>query len=129
MKIDLREVLLFGGVGVAGFVVDTAVLYSLQGWLGPFAARIPSFLCAVTTTWWLNRTITFRERPSGLGATAEFRRYVVLMLLGGAVNYMAFALCLALLATARAYPVLGVAVGSVAGMGANLVTSRLLLFR
>lgn len=129
MKIPAREFLLFGGVGGFGFVVDSAVLYALQGWLGPFAARIPSFLCAVATTWWLNRRFTFRERSSGLRASTEFRRYLLLMLAGGAVNYLVFALCLAFSDTARVYPVLAVAAGSIAGMGANLTTSRLLLFR
>lgn len=129
MKISLVEVLLFGAVGAAGFVVDAAVLYLLKGSLGLFGARIPSFLCAVVTTWWLNRTFTFRERSSGLDASTEFRRYLVLMLLGGAVNYLVFALFLALFAIFRAYPVLGVAAGSIAGMGANLVMSRRLLFR
>jgi putative flippase GtrA len=129
MKKLLREITLFGLVGVAGFAVDTAVLYLLRDWLGPLIARVPSFLLAVVATWWLNRCFTFRERPSGLQAAQEFRRYLALMLSGGAVNYAVFATLLFVSETARAHPVIGVAAGSLAGMGANLLASRLFLFR
>jgi putative flippase GtrA len=129
MKKLLREIALFGLVGVAGFAVDTAVLYLLRDWLGPLVARVPSFLLAVVTTWWLNRCFTFRERPSGLQAAHEFRRYLALMLSGGAVNYTVFAMLVFLSATVREHPVIGVAAGSITGMGANLLASRLFLFR
>lgn len=129
MKKLLREILLFGCVGAAGFLVDTAVLYLLRGWLGPLAARIPSFLSAVFSTWWLNRRITFRARPSGLDAHRELGRYLLLMLFGGAVNYGVYAAMLWSLPLVGRHPVLGVAGGSLAGMAVNLATSRLLLFR
>jgi putative flippase GtrA len=129
MKRLLREIALFGLVGGAGFVVDSVVLYALRDWLGPLAARVPSFLLAVLTTWWLNRRFTFRQRPSGLQAAQEFRRYLLLMLSGGAVNYAVFAVLILVSATARLHPVLAIAAGSIAGMGVNLLASRLLLFR
>lgn len=129
MKKLLRETLLFGCVGTAGFVVDTAVLYLLRGWLGPLGARIPSFLAAVLVTWWLNRRITFRARPSGLGAHRELGRYLLLMLLGGAVNYGVYAALLLCWPLASRHPVLGVAGGSLAGMAINLLSTRLLVFR
>lgn len=129
MKGVIREIAVFGMVGTAGFVIDTAVLYLLRDTLGLLVARVPSFLAAVATTWWLNRRFTFRDRPSGLGKGQEFRRYLALMLLGGGVNYASYAALLLAFEFVRHHPVLGIAAGSIAGMGANLLSARLLLFR
>ena len=129
MKRLVREIALFGMVGTAGFLVDAAVLYLLRTTLGLLAARVPSFIAAVSVTWWLNRRFTFQRRPSGLRKWAEFRRYLVLMLVGGSVNYAVYATLLLAFGVFREYPVLGVAAGSIAGMGANLLGARLFLFR
>jgi hypothetical protein len=45
------------------------------------------------------------------------------------VNYGAFAISITAWDLARAQPWLGVAVGSIAGLGVNFLTSRLLVFR
>lgn len=129
MKVFLQETVLFGVIGTAGFIVDTAVLYLLKDTLGPLAARVPSFLAAVLTTWWLNRRVTFAHRPSGLKKTQEFQRYLTIMLVGGAINYVVYAVLLSSFETVRTHPVVGVAAGSIAGMMANLLAARCLLFR
>ena len=116
-------------VGTAGFLVDAAILYLLRDTLGLLAARVPSFIAAVAVTWWLNRRFTFQSHPSGLSKWEEFRRYLVLMLIGGSMNYVVYAALLLAFGVIREYPVLGVAAGSIAGMGANLLGARLLLFR
>ena len=51
------------------------------------------------------------------------------MLVGGSVNYAVYAALLLAFGVFREYPVLGVAAGSIAGMGANLLGARLFLFR
>ncbi|MGV6474949.1 MULTISPECIES: GtrA family protein [Azotobacter] len=128
MKI-LREIVLFGVSGAFGFLVDTAVLYMLKGPIGPFYGRIFSFLAAVLTTWLLNRYFTFRERKSGLSTRREFVAYLLLMLIGGGVNYGVYAWLIVSSPFASQYPVVGVAAGSLAGMFVNLVNSRYLLYR
>jgi putative flippase GtrA len=90
--IVFRELFLFGLVGIAGFVVDTGILYLLKSALGLYYARLISFTCAVFATWILNRHLTFRKRASGLSLTHEFSRYFGLMLSGGVVNYATYAL-------------------------------------
>ena len=61
MELFLR----FSAVGVAGFLVDTAVLYlGLAAGLGPYVGRAISYVCASTTTWYLNRRFTFHARKS-----------------------------------------------------------------
>lgn len=115
--------------GVVGFLVDSGVLYALIALgMNPYAARVPSFLIAATSTWLVNRYWTFADRRGGHRA-AEWSRYLVAMLVGGAINYTAYATLLANSATVRAWPVLGVAAGSLAGMVVNYLSSHYWIFR
>ncbi len=120
---------MFGLVGGLGFIVDAGVLYLLKDPLGLYVARAMSFLAAASFTWLLNRSITFRQHGSKLSLRREFVVYMLLMLLGGSVNYGVFAALVLMLDTVRDHPVIGVAAGSLAGMLINLASSRFLLFR
>jgi putative flippase GtrA len=55
-------------------------------------------------------------------------RYVAFMVLGALANYGAYALAITVWDVARTYLWLGVAIGSLTGMGINYTTSRLLIF-
>ncbi|ACO77817.1 hypothetical protein AvCA_16020 [Azotobacter vinelandii CA] len=55
--------------------------------------------------------------------------YLLLMLIGGGVNYGVYAWLIVSSPFASQYPVVGVAAGSLAGMFVNLVNSRYLLYR
>lgn len=125
----LGRFFLFGLVGVAGFAVDAAVLYAVRGFAGLYYGRVLSFLGAAFTTWVLNRNLTFRDRRSGTSRRSEFAIYIALMLCGGLVNYGVYAAMISRYEHVNAHPVIGVAVGSLAGMLINLFTSRFLLFR
>jgi fructose-specific phosphotransferase system IIC component len=54
---------------------------------------------------------------------------MLLMLIGGAVNYSAYAFTVSKYPVAATHPIIGVAVGSIAGMFVNLMTSRMILFK
>jgi putative flippase GtrA len=118
----------FALVGCVGFCVDVAALYVSMHLLktGPYSGRVVSYLSAVTCTWFLNRNLTFVESRSDQLA-AEWLRFTVLNLSGGVVNYAVYALCVRLLGQA-ALPVLGVALGSLAGLCVNYVASRRFVF-
>lgn len=121
----------FALVGTGGFVVDTVVLYAMLALgLGLYSGRAVSYLCAASFTWYGNRTITFAEgRASGArNIAAEWLRFVVTNLGGGAVNYAAYALLVTYSDVARAYPIIGVAVGALSGMTVNFFASRWLVF-
>ncbi|MEM9796764.1 MAG: GtrA family protein [Pseudomonadota bacterium] len=117
----------FGGfllAGGLGFVVDAGVLaLGLAIGLPAWAARIPSFLLAVVTTWLLNRRITFRSdtRPT----LREFGRYLAAMSLGLGVNYAAYITFVAL----GLHPLLALAVASCAGIVVNYLGARKVLDR
>jgi len=110
-------------------MIDAGILQIFVSGAGtnPYLARIISFLVAASATWFMNRRYTFEveHRPTH----AEWSRYIALMVLGALVNYGLFAISITVWELARAQPWLGVAVGSIAGLGINFLTSRLLVFR
>lgn len=129
MRSSLIQLCLFAASGVVGFVVDTAVLYALAPFMGPFYARMLSFLAAVFTTWLVNRALAFRNQSSELSKKSEFARYLILMLVGGLINYGAYSLLVVYSPLVRQYLVLGVAAGSLAGMVVNYLSSQFLIYR
>lgn len=125
----VRGLVLFGLVGVIGFLVDSGVLYLLKSSMGLYYGRLFSFISAVLTTWILNRHLTFSKRASGLSLWSEFSRYFGLMLGGGVVNYASYALLVYFVEFVARQPVWGVAVGSCAGMMVNYLLARFFIFR
>lgn len=121
----------FAVVGTAAFLVDAAVLYvAVWAGLGLYSGRIVSYLVAATFTWYGNRRITFDSRAqSAPAAMAQWIRFLLTNLVGGAVNYAVYAVLVSQLELVRAYPVIGVAAGSIAGLGVNFTLSRWLVFR
>ncbi|WP_312240045.1 GtrA family protein [Pantoea sp.] len=128
MKV-IKELFLFGIAGVIGFVVDAGVLYLLKPVLGIYAGRIVSFFMAVLMTWIFNRNVTFRQCSAGRGLMAEFVHYLSLMIVGGAINLGVYYLLIGHYALFHQWPVAAVAAGSVAGMAANFLSSRFLLYK
>ena len=125
----LTEFLRFGVVGTIGFVVDTAVLYAgLAFGLGLYGGRAVSYLAAASTTWALNRLWTFRGRGDG-PVHRQWVLFLLVNLIGFAMNYGTYAALIAFVPMVAAHPVLGVAAGAIAGMFGNFVLSRKLVFR
>jgi putative flippase GtrA len=120
------EFLRFCGVGVIGFVVDSAVLYGSAPYLGWLFARLVSFLVAASVTWYLNRRLTFiseAKDAAGSAMSMQYAKYLASMALGGVLNLTVYALTIA---TWKFYaaPILGVALGSCAGLALNFVIAR-----
>lgn len=119
----------FSVVGGVGFIVDAAVMYALKVFVGIYFAKMISFFCAVFVTWLLNRIFTFKGKTSGLNNRDEFSRYLLLMLLGGTINYAAFYLSITFSPFIYTYPIFGVAIGSLTGMIFNYITSSRLIYK
>lgn len=117
-------------VGAVGFLVDIAVLYLLAPLLGWYFARAGSFLAAASVTWWLNRRFTFalRRAHARQPVWLEYLQYLASMLVGGAVNYLVYASVIYGVHLVFA-PVLGVSLGSVAGLIFNYLAARHFVFR
>lgn len=123
------QFLRFAIAGGIGFVVDIAVLYlAMAAGTNFYLGRGISFICAVFATWQVNRNLAFKASGS-LSLWQEWWRYLLAMLGGGGVNYLCSAIAVALLPPGALTPMLGVAIGSVAGMSVNFISAKLFVFR
>lgn len=124
----MKQFLQFSVVGVLGFLVDTAILYAVLAFGDYYySGRVVSFLGAVTFTWYMNRTFTFRNRSPDL--FRQWFHFLVTNSGGGLVNILVYSLLIASFELVRSYPILGVAVGSIAGLTVNFTLSRKFVFR
>ena len=126
-----REILFFAISGLVGFVVDAGIVqFLVREWaVNPYEARLVSFLCAATTTWAFNRKITFKGRGSSGSKRRQLIRYLIAMAGGFALNYGAYAACVASFAVVHEWPAIGVAAGSIAGAMVNFLSSKYWIFR
>jgi putative flippase GtrA len=119
----------FVAVGAVGFLVDAGLLALLThgaGW-SPWIARLPSFLVAVTTTWLLNRRLTFAGR--GLQRrSVEAIGYGTIQACGALINLAVFAFCLARFPRLVALPLIPFAAGAAVAMLFNYVAASRLLY-
>lgn len=122
------EFIRFGCVGLCGFVVDTAVVYSLRAQLGLYGAGMAAYVVAVTVTWGLNRLWTFRGRSRG-PVHRQWALFLATNLVGFALNRGAYVILIATTEVARVYPVIAIFAGAVAGMFVNFTLSRKVVFK
>ena len=118
----------FGIVGASGVPVDATTVYVCRTTMGIYAAGAVAYLVAATWTFAFNRLWTFRDHTHG----ALWRQWLAFLganLSGMVLNRGAFFLLVTFSVTCADYPVLAVAAGAIAGMFANFVASRRLVFR
>lgn len=124
----LRQLFLFGIVGGIGFIVDAGILHITKPVLGIYWGRGLSFISAVFATWVLNRNITFKtDKKTSL--FKEFLFYLWCMLFGGIANLLSYYILIHYFLLVAENPTIGVAIGSIAGMFVNFVTSKFLVFK
>lgn len=104
--------------GSSGFTADALLLSALVSWFGwsPYLARALSFSVAMLITWYLNRTMTFGDRPKA-GVGSELARYALVQVGGVVVNYGVFAAVVALSARAERWPLIALFPAAAAAMG------------
>ena len=128
------QFLRFGAVGAAGFVVDESVLTIMHYviGLGPYAARVISILCAMTFTWWGNRTLTFADSAasgSGGALLAEWFKFCLANAFGAVVNYATFSLLVAAAPSPLSNPLIATACGVGVGLIFNFTLSKRFVFK
>ena len=124
----LVQFAMFGTVGLAGLVVDTATVYALRADLGLYGAGLAAYAVAATTTWLLNRLWTFRGQGSG-SARRQWMIFLAANTVGFALNRGTYAILVTWVAMAADHPVIATSAGAVAGMFVNFSLSRKLVFR
>jgi putative flippase GtrA len=128
------QMLRFAMSGVAGYIVDSIVLYTVMALgMGFLRGRLVSFVCAVIATFILNRRYTFAEQlrsAPGLRPPLwlEFGRYIAAMALGGLLNLATYWFVLRVTPHFPALFALAVAAGSLVGMGVNFASAKWWVF-
>ena len=119
----------FCAVGAAAFVVDAGIAQSLVSWAkwNPYVASGLSYLAAASVAWWLNRHFTFGASEAPMHR--EWATYLIVNASGGVVNVVTRYALMGALDTVRAWPWVGVAVGSVAGLIVNFAANKWYVFR
>jgi putative flippase GtrA len=129
LRSERQRILRYLIVGTIGFIVDAglvAVQVHLLG-IGSYVARGPSFLTAVTVTWHLNSTHTFKglvRHPAG----KAYRRYLLAQVIGATANLGVYAVAIASIPYCAKYPVTAVAIASGFGLIVNYTLARLFVF-
>ncbi|MFN7633232.1 MAG: GtrA family protein, partial [Acetobacteraceae bacterium] len=101
------QFLRFGVVGTGGFLVDTALLYAaLAAGAGLYGGRVLSYVGAASFTFALNRAWTFRGARHA-HAGRQWALFLLVNLIGFALNYGTYAILVALVPVVAAHPVLG----------------------
>lgn len=117
----------FAAVGGLGFLVDAGLTEALvAAGAGPLPARVLSIAVAISTTYALNRSVTFRSAARGRAAVAEGGRYAAVALAASAVNWLVFAAVMTLAPATR--PALAVAAASGVAMGVSYLGYAGLVF-
>lgn len=118
----------FALVGVIGFLVDAGTLQAYLALLPGhfFSGRAISYLAAASTTWALNARFTFGQQTRA--PLAQWGRFLLFNLSGGAVNYGVYAILVASVPLVESHPAIGVAAGSLSGLGVNFAVSRRFVF-
>jgi putative flippase GtrA len=124
----MQDFIRFGVVGVIGFIVNVAVVYAVRGATGLYASGVIAWLVAASTTWWLNRSWTFKGRGDS-AMHHQWLRFLAVSSLGFVLYYTAFSLLAAYFPLCHRQPVFAVLGGVFAGMVSNFTLSRKLVFK
>ncbi len=120
----------FALVGTGGFVVDAGLLWLLlQAGFDPYSGRIFSYIAAASFTFACNRIFTFVQHSRETVMWRQWALFLGVNLGGFALNYGAYVLLLLTVPLVAAYPLLGVAAGSLAGLLFNFSASKKWVFR
>jgi putative flippase GtrA len=125
----LVQFVMFGMVGLVGFVIDTGTVYALRHALGLYVAGLAAYFTAATGTWFCNRSWTFRHIGRTEPWHVQWRRFLAANLTGFIINRGVYALLVTFVAAAARQPVIAVFAGAMAGMTLNFNMSRKLVFR
>jgi len=128
-----KQFFLFGVVGVLGFLVDAGVFYFVNTYIeNLYVCRLLSYCCAVTTTWAVNRVLTFKKSfigESKLSLLLEWAKFFISQGLGFFINYGTFSVLVFSVPLFAKFPLLAIAVGSIAGLGVNFLMAKFYIFR
>jgi putative flippase GtrA len=125
----MEQFVMFGLVGLVGFLIDTATVYAIRHTVGLYAAGLAAYFTAATGTWICNRLWTFRHLARTDPWHVQWGRFLTANLGGFAINRGVYVLLVTFWDLAARQPVIAVFAGALAGMTLNFNLSRKVVFR
>ena len=124
-----HELQRFAIAGAVGFAVDASLLITLFQWLGwdLIPSRLISFSAAATTTWLMNRNLTFSHRKSS-NYFSEWARYIAVNTAGALLNLGIFIWLMRYLPNSGLFPLIALAVAAVIALVFNFAGSKYIAF-
>lgn len=127
LKSELPRLAGFALVGGTGFLVHAGAVFALTHFanMGNLLAWFPAFVLAVFVTWALNRILAFRGLSREKTKRAEAGKYFAVQSAGAAINLIVYALlAVGSVALLGQYPVIALAIGSIAAFVFNYIALR-----
>jgi len=126
----VKQAFSFWLIGLVGFAVDAAILYSLRLFFDTdlFIARFFSLGIAMTVSWYLNRKLTF-ARQSTRSATREWFYYLMVNSIGAIINYSLFIWLVMNYDYLAEYLMIPLAIASGIAAVVNFLLSKYVIFR
>ncbi|BCI67084.1 GtrA family protein [Acetobacter aceti] len=119
----------FATVGSLGLLWDTCTVLSLRDIIGLNAAALAAYFVAASFNWTLNRVWTFRDVGRHDHPLLQWLRFLSANSLAFFLNRGTVYLLFFFSPFCVNHPVVALAVGALAGMGANFKLSERLVFR
>jgi putative flippase GtrA len=120
----------FAVVGAVGFFVDGLLLVLLIAldW-SLLLARLGSFACAVSITWYFNRVWTFNKTGVAKARfVKQYGYYLTAQLIGAGINFGTFFLVIHWFPVISSEPLIALAVGSSVAMCFNYVLAKKVVY-
>jgi putative flippase GtrA len=120
----------FAMVGTVGFFVDgLTLLWLLEIDRALFPARMASFTCAVSVTWYLNRMWTFNQAGVDKSTVVQYGIYIIVQVIGAGINIGTFFLVIYWFPMAGRQPLIPLAMGSLVAMGFNYLLAKKVVYK
>jgi len=123
----LPPIVRFGMVGAFAYVVDAGSLLVLNEFLHVVPARLIAFAVAVTTTFFLNKGLTF-DGLIDQYLIRSYVKYVSANSVGGVINLIVSTTLLLQDIPYLSHSLVAVAMGSLSGLVANYTLSKRFIF-
>ena len=127
-----NQVFYFVIVGGIGFLVDAGLLMSFIVFMNadPVWARLFSFAVAVSVTWYLNGTLTFKGGSfvAGKSLTPQYFRYLSVQIIGAGINFSIFYLLVRHTDGVLAFPLAALSCGALVSMTFTFLLSKYCVF-
>jgi putative flippase GtrA len=131
LPLGQKQFIKFSFVGGIGFLVDAGTFFVLTHYfgLGLRVARIPSSLVfGMTTTFFLNRYLTFRGQRDG-SMFRQYLRFAAANIIGNLLNVGTHVALVGNVALVHRIPLLGIVAGTFVGLIFNFTGSKYFVFR